>query len=54
MSGAEDLEAMARMLSGLRWRFAVREPAKLAEALRAHYKRLGDSVARSNLERPVE
>jgi predicted DNA-binding transcriptional regulator YafY len=46
-SGAEDLVSMARMLSGLPWGFAVREPAELVQALQEHYEALGASVARS-------
>jgi predicted DNA-binding transcriptional regulator YafY len=46
-SGAEDLDSMARMLSGLPWGFAVREPAELGQALQKHYEALGASVARS-------
>jgi hypothetical protein len=39
--------SMARMLSGLPWGFAVREPAELVQALQEHYEALGASVARS-------
>jgi predicted DNA-binding transcriptional regulator YafY len=46
-SGAEDLVSMARMLSGLPWGFAVREPAELVQAIHKHYEALGASVARS-------
>ncbi|TCM49421.1 putative DNA-binding transcriptional regulator YafY [Kribbella sp. VKM Ac-2568] len=45
MSGAEDLAAMARMLSGLPWHFAVRQPMELAEAVKEHYEWLATSVA---------
>lgn len=35
-SGVENLAGMARMLIAMPWRFSVREPAELAEAVRAH------------------
>jgi predicted DNA-binding transcriptional regulator YafY len=47
VSGAEDLDGMARMLTSLPWAFAVRSPAALADALAAHVDRLAGAVARS-------
>ena len=47
VSGVEDLDGMARMLTGLPWAFTVRSPAALAQALAAHVDRLAGAVARS-------
>jgi len=47
VSGVEDIPAMARMLTSLPWRFTVRRPAALADALAAHVAVLADAVARS-------
>ncbi|TMR89714.1 helix-turn-helix transcriptional regulator [Nonomuraea basaltis] len=48
VSGAEDLPAMARLLTGLPWPFTVRTPPALAAALAAHVEDLTAAVARSN------
>jgi predicted DNA-binding transcriptional regulator YafY len=47
VSGAEDIQRMARMLTNLPWRFTVRQPAALTEALEAHVTALAEAVARS-------
>ncbi|WP_405144221.1 WYL domain-containing protein [Sphaerisporangium sp. NBC_01403] len=52
VSGAEDLPAMARILTGLPWRFAVRSPPALVEALAAHVAALTEAVARSTHAQP--
>ncbi|NUR90390.1 MAG: WYL domain-containing protein, partial [Nonomuraea sp.] len=46
-SGAEDLRAMARILAGLPWPFAVRHPPALTAALAEHVTALTEAVARS-------
>ncbi|MFG1946190.1 helix-turn-helix transcriptional regulator [Nonomuraea sp. NPDC048826] len=50
VSGAENLPAMARMLTGLPWPFTVRHPPALVTALAEHVTALTQAVARS---RPV-
>ncbi|MGW5410882.1 helix-turn-helix transcriptional regulator [Actinomadura geliboluensis] len=47
VSGAEDLPAMARILTGLPWPFAVRHPPALVAALADHVTALTLAVARS-------
>ncbi len=47
ISGAEDLPAMARILTGLPWRFTVRNPPTLVTALAEHVTALAQAVARS-------
>ncbi|PSL02081.1 putative DNA-binding transcriptional regulator YafY [Haloactinopolyspora alba] len=44
VSGVEDLSGMARALASLPWRFAVRGPEALVEAVRAHVASLRASV----------
>jgi predicted DNA-binding transcriptional regulator YafY len=46
-SGVEDLAGMARVLTGLPWRFTVRSPAALVEALDEHVAALAAAVERS-------
>lgn len=46
-SGVEDLAGMARMLCGLPWRFTVRRPAALVDALDHHVAALAAAVERS-------
>ncbi|MGN9844389.1 helix-turn-helix transcriptional regulator [Nonomuraea sp. H19] len=48
VSGAEDLAAMARLLTGLPWPFTVRNPPALTAALAAHVEALTAAVARSD------
>ncbi|MFE3449031.1 helix-turn-helix transcriptional regulator [Nonomuraea sp. NPDC059194] len=45
--GAEDLPAMARILTGLPWPFTIRNPPALATALAEHVATLTQAVARS-------
>lgn len=47
VSGAEDLPAMARILTGLPWPFTVRTPPALVTALAEHVTALTLAVARS-------
>ncbi|WP_188192092.1 helix-turn-helix transcriptional regulator [Nonomuraea sp. SYSU D8015] len=47
VSGAEDLPAMARILTGLPWPFTVRTPPALVAALAEHVAALTRAVARS-------
>lgn len=47
ISGAEDLPAMARILTGLPWPFTVRNPPALVTALAEHVAALTHAVARS-------
>ncbi len=47
VSGAEDLPAMARILTGLPWPFTVRTPPALTAALAAHVETLTAALARS-------
>ncbi|MEU1879757.1 YafY family protein [Streptosporangium sp. NPDC020072] len=47
VSGAEDLKAMARVLTGLPWSFTVRNPPALVTALTEHVASLAQAVARS-------
>ncbi|WP_327581541.1 WYL domain-containing protein [Nonomuraea sp. NBC_00507] len=47
VSGAEDLPAMARILTGLPWPFTVRNPPALVTALAEHVTALTQAVARS-------
>ncbi len=44
VSGANDLDAMARLLAGLPWPFTIRTPGALAAAFAAHVDRLGRSI----------
>jgi predicted DNA-binding transcriptional regulator YafY len=46
-SGVEDLAGMARVLTGLPWRFTVRSPDALVEALDEHVAALTAAVERS-------
>ncbi|WP_283132722.1 helix-turn-helix transcriptional regulator [Rhizohabitans arisaemae] len=52
VSGVEDLPAMARILTGLPWRFTVRNPPALADALAAHVADLAEAVTRSHRPQP--
>lgn len=47
VSGAEDLSAMARILTGLPWRFTIRNPPALVTALAKHVTSITQAVARS-------
>ncbi|MFI6286024.1 helix-turn-helix transcriptional regulator [Streptomyces sp. NPDC051018] len=47
VSGAEDLSAMARILTGLPWPFTVKSPPALVTALAEHVADLTGAVARS-------
>jgi predicted DNA-binding transcriptional regulator YafY len=47
VSGVEDLTGMALALSGLPWRFTVRSPAALIDALDDHVASLAGAVVRS-------
>ncbi|MFC5184540.1 helix-turn-helix transcriptional regulator [Actinomadura harenae] len=47
VSGAEDLPAMARLLTGLPWAFTVRSPPELITALAGHVAELTRAVDRS-------
>lgn len=47
VSGVDDLTGMAHALSGLPWRFTVRAPAALVDALDDHVASLEDAVVRS-------
>jgi hypothetical protein len=47
VGGAEDLPAMARILTGLPWPFTVRSPPALVAALAEHVAALTRAVARS-------
>ncbi|MEV5570115.1 WYL domain-containing protein [Spirillospora sp. NPDC052269] len=47
ISGAEDLPAMARILTGLPWPFTIRNPPELVTALAEHVAALTQAVARS-------
>ncbi|MFI0367280.1 hypothetical protein ACH35V_05340 [Actinomadura sp. 1N219] len=48
VSGAENLPAMARILTGLPWPFTVRDPPALVTALAEHVTALTQAVARSH------
>lgn len=52
VSGAEDLPAMARILTGLPWRFTIRTPPALAAALAAHVAELTEAITRSRRTQP--
>ncbi|NRQ37884.1 WYL domain-containing protein [Nonomuraea sp. NN258] len=52
VSGAEDLPGMARILAALPWRFAVRSPPALAEALAAHAAALAEAAASGRASLP--
>ncbi|TMR06940.1 WYL domain-containing protein [Actinomadura soli] len=52
VSGAEDLPAMARLLTGLPWRFTIRSPPALVAALAEHTTALTEALVRSREARP--
>ena len=47
VSGVEDLPGMARILTGLPWRFTIHHPAALTAALEAHLASLAEALTRS-------